>query len=142
MEDYIPNTTTLASIWTRIGSFIIDFVIFWAVATVFGILFETPAETGIGFHLTGLPAFIVIVIGVFLWPISEAVSGKTIGKRLTRIKVISVENKPISAGQAFGRFFLGFIDYFFLIGIIVAITSKRNQRIGDYVANTIVVNKK
>ena len=47
--------------------------------------------------------------------------------------------KPIGIGQALGRFLLGFIDYMFLIGIIIAANNKQNKRIGDLAANTIVV---
>jgi uncharacterized RDD family membrane protein YckC len=58
------------------------------------------------------------------------------------LKVVTNEFKPIGIGQAFGRFFLGFIDYIFLIGLIIAATNKQNKRIGDMAANTIVVRTK
>ena len=136
------NPMNIATVWIRIGAFLIDFVIFWAIGTVIGFLVGTPSETGIGFQLTGFPAFTLMTIGVILWPISEGVYGQTIGKRLTNIKIVSLAGKPISMGQAFGRFFLGFFDYIFLIGIVVAILNKNNQRIGDHVANTLVIQTK
>lgn len=68
--------------------------------------------------------------------------GQTIGKRFLDIKVVSERFQYISMGQALGRFFMGFIDYMFLLGIIIAATNKRKQRIGDILAKTIVVQTK
>ena len=58
------------------------------------------------------------------------------------LKAVTNDLKPIGIGQAFGRFFMGFIDYMFLIGLIIAATNKQNKRIGDMVANTIVIRTK
>lgn len=93
-------------------------------------------------NLNGLPALGMMIIGIFLWPMSEGVFGQTIGKRMLNLKVVTDNYQPIGIGQAFGRFFLGFIDYIFLIGIIVAANNKQNKRIGDLVANTIVIRTK
>ena len=125
----------------RIGAFLIDFFIYWLIGMIIGIFFGTPNDEG-GFSFNGLPAFGMFLIGFFLWPISEGIWGQTIGKRFLDLKVVTNEFKPIGIGQAFGRFFLGFIDYIFLIGLIVAANNKQNKRIGDLAANTIVVRTK
>jgi uncharacterized RDD family membrane protein YckC len=39
-------------------------------------------------------------------------------------------------------YFLGFLDFFLLIGIIVALINKNNQRIGDSAAGSFVVKSK
>ena len=126
----------------RIGAFLIDFLIIWLIGMVIGIFFGTPHEDGIGYSFNGFPAFAWMCSGLFLWPISEGVWGQTIGKRILDLKVVTNEFEPIGIGQAFGRFFLGFIDYIFLIGLIIAATNKQNKRIGDMAANTIVVRTK
>ncbi|WP_055436616.1 RDD family protein [Lacinutrix algicola] len=126
----------------RIGAFLIDFFIFWLIAMVLGFFFGEPLENEVGFHMTGLPAFGMMLFGILLWPMSEGIWGQTIGKRILDIKVVTNEFKPIGIGQAFGRFFLGFIDYIFVIGLIIASTNKQNKRIGDMVANTIVIRTK
>ena len=125
----------------RIGAFLIDFFIYWLIGMIIGIFFGTPNDEG-GFSFNGLPAFGMFLIGFFLWPISEGIWGQTIGKRFLDLKVVTNEFEPIGIGQAFGRFFLGFIDYIFLIGLIIASTNKQNKRIGDLAANTIVVRTK
>lgn len=127
---------------TRIGAFLIDIFIFWSIAMIVGIFYGTPHEEGLGYSLNGFPALVMFLVGFFLWPISEGIWGKTIGKRLLNLKVVTDDFEPIVMGQAFGRFILGFLDYIFLIGLIIASTNKQNKRIGDLAAKTIVVNTK
>lgn len=131
-----------ANVGYRILAFLIDFFIFFLITMVFGIFFGEPNEDGTGFHFSGLPALVMFLVAFGLWPISEGITGQTIGKRIFNIKVVNTNYKPIGIGQAFGRFFLGIVDYMLLIGIIIALINKKNQRIGDMVANTIVVNAK
>ena len=70
----------------RILAFLMDFIIFisigWVIAYVSGDLYEDS----FGYHLSGLPAFLMFVIGFLLWPISEALYGQTIGKRFFDLK--------------------------------------------------------
>ena len=44
--------------------------------------------------------------------------------------------------MGFGMFFWFIIPVLFLVGIIVAAINKKNQRIGDAAANTIVIRIK
>jgi uncharacterized RDD family membrane protein YckC len=126
----------------RILAFLIDFIIIWLIGMIIGIFFGTPHEDGIGYNFNGLPAFAWMCCRLFLWSISEALWGQTIGKRLLELKVVSNDFRPIGMGQAFGRFFLGFIDYMFLIGLIISSINKLNKRIGDMAANTVVIKLK
>lgn len=126
----------------RIGAFLIDVIIFFLIAMAFGMLYGAPLENEVGYEMSGLPALFFFLIFFFLWPISEGIWGQTIGKRFMDIKEVGDDYKSIGTGQAFGRFFLGFIDYMFLIGIIIAATNKQNKRIGDLAANTIVIRYK
>ena len=123
----------------RIGAFFIDIIIFSIISMIVGVFFGTPLENEIGYNLNGLPGLGMMVILFFLWPISEGIWGQTIGKRMLDLKVVNDNYEQIGIGQAFGRFFLGIIDYMFFIGLIIATINKRNKRIGDLGANTIVV---
>ncbi|UII19867.1 RDD family protein [Fulvivirga ligni] len=127
----------LAQKSARVIAFIIDYiiflVIFFALVSFFG------SSRGLSFSLEGYPALLLFAITIFLWPISEALWGQTVGKRAMRIKVLKANYEPIGFGQAIIRFILAPLDCFFLVGLIVASSSKNNQRIGDAAANTIVV---
>jgi uncharacterized RDD family membrane protein YckC len=126
----------------RIGAFIIDLLIYCLIMMTVGMFYGEPLENETGYEVTGLPALGVFLISFFLWPISEGIWGQTIGKRFMDIKVVGDDYNSIGTGQAFGRFFLGFVDYMFLIGLIIAATNKQNKRIGDLAANTIVIRHK
>jgi uncharacterized RDD family membrane protein YckC len=135
----------LASKRYRMLAFVIDYLIFVTIFSVMCVFYGEPSEDGVGYHLSGTPAFITTLIGVFLWPFSEAFSGQTIGKRLVGIKVVNESFREIKTSQAFVRFIFGLIDFSCLfVGLIVASNNKNKQRIGDQIAKTLVIdiNKK
>jgi uncharacterized RDD family membrane protein YckC len=125
----------------RIVAFIVDTTIYFIIFIVFGIFFGVEKSDGNGFNIVGFPAFFLFVISLFLWPLSESFSGQTIGKRLVGLKVVNESFKEIKTRQAILRFLFAYIDLgFFLVGLIVACTNKQNQRIGDLVAKTVVID--
>ena len=128
-----------ASIARRICATIIDFFIYYFVCVFLALVLGSSSDSIFSFHLEGFSAFIAFLFGFFLWPISENLWGQTLGKRFLDIKVVNNKNEKISLGQAFGRFFMGFIDCMLLSGIIVAAISKENQRIGDSATGSFVV---
>lgn len=138
IEYPIKNGFQIAQKRTRIIAFLADLCIFCAIGMVLGLFFGEPIE-GIGFELTGIPALVMMLIGFFLWPISEGIWGQTLGKRMLNIKVVTDHYEPIDITASITRYILGFIDYILLIGIIVASSNRMNKRIGDMAANTIVI---
>ena len=71
----------------------------------------------------------------------EGTRGQTIGKMITKIKVVREDGSPIDMNQAFTRNILRVIDGFFayLIGAILIWRSDKQQRLGDSIAKTVVV---
>jgi len=128
----------MAKISTRITAFVIDFFIYWVIIIVLGYFFDTPTEDGEN-SLTGMPALFAMLIGIFLWPISESIWGQTLGKRMMKLKVVKDDLNSIGFGKAFGRFALGWVDMLFVIGILIAYNNDQNKRIGDLVAKTKVI---
>lgn len=125
----------------RIVAFLADFIIYLMIFILFLFLWGKPNYEGNGYVVTGFPAFVLFLIGIILWPISESMFGQTIGKRLVGIRVINGRNyKHLSFGQAFIRFVFCYIDILFFIGLIVASINKQNKRIGDFVAKTVVID--
>jgi uncharacterized RDD family membrane protein YckC len=56
--------------------------------------------------------------------------------------VVNESGGSITWGVSIGRNLMRIIDglFFYLVGFIVALASKKNQRLGDIVARTYVVN--
>ena len=70
--------------------------------------------------------------------------GQTPGKRVAGIRVVKDSGRPITAIEGIGRNLMRAIDgqFFYLVGVISALLSRQNKRLGDYVAGTIVIHDK
>jgi uncharacterized RDD family membrane protein YckC len=131
----------LATIGSRFGAAIIDFVILAIIFIVFGNLWGERYSTSetTGFRLTGLPALGFFAIAFVLFPLQEGISGKTIGKRVMGIRVKRKDLADAGVGNSVVRHLFDIVDCFFLVGMIVAASNPQRQRIGDLVAGTLVV---
>lgn len=139
MELIATEKSRIAKKRYRILASFIDFLILWSILMILGYFFGTPLRGELGYGITGLPTLFLILSAIFLWPISEAIWGQTIGKRIIGLKVTDINHNPIGMKKAFIRFFWGCIDCIFLIGLIIALNNKDNKRIGDLIAGTIVL---
>lgn len=127
----------------RALALIIDSLIFILGACC--ILFIFALGSGGEFETTGGPAWIIngiftlIYLGYFV--ILESRSGATLGKRVLKLKVVQVNGSPIEMREAVIRNLLRIVDgfFFYLVGAVFIWTSPNKQRLGDRVANTIVV---
>jgi uncharacterized RDD family membrane protein YckC len=87
----------------------------------------------------------LIIFGYFV--IFETIwSGQTPGKRWMKLRVIQEDGRPISFFSALARNLIRGADLmpppFYSIGIVSVFTSARAKRLGDYVANTVVIKER
>jgi uncharacterized RDD family membrane protein YckC len=131
----------LAPIKYRISAAIIDFLILWLISFLMGYLFGEYyiSDDSMGYHLSGFPAFLMFTIDFVLISIQEGLTGKTIGKRIVKIKVMKEDFSENSATASIVRHLFDIIDMILFVGIIVAAAGQKRQRIGDLIAKTIVV---
>jgi uncharacterized RDD family membrane protein YckC len=144
MEDLLDDIIVepkLASIGTRIGAASIDWAVIWVIAFAMGSIWgvKTSDPATYGFSLTGAPAFYCFLICFLVIVLPEGLTGKTLGQRLLKIKVVRKDYSGPSLGRSILRHLFDFFEFFFLVGIIVAASTERRQRIGDLVAGTVVV---
>jgi uncharacterized RDD family membrane protein YckC len=69
--------------------------------------------------------------------------GQTPGKRLLHLRVIQQSGRPIGLFESMGRNLLRIIDMipgFYLVGAVCIFATRRQQRLGDMVAGTLVVH--
>lgn len=80
---------------------------------------------------------------IFLYFIlTEAIYGKTIGKKLFKIKVMMVDGRRCTPLAALLRNLGRLLDLIlgsYILGIILIIFTSKKQRIGDLIAKTVVV---
>lgn len=129
-----------ASVGKRVLGAIIDMVLLFLIALIFSSLFGS-VEAG-AFSVSGLPALVMFILWFVYFVVLEATTGKTIGKYVAKTKVVDESGGQISWGVSVGRNLMRIIDgfFFYLVGFIVALVSKKNQRLGDIVSRTFVIN--
>jgi uncharacterized RDD family membrane protein YckC len=84
---------------------------------------------------------IIFVAWLVLFVIVPGLKGTSPGKSALGIRVIDERGNPPGIGRSLVRALLFWLLEGALIGAIVAAVSQRNQRIGDMVAKTLVVDK-
>jgi len=111
------------------------------LALVFGDRYSTSEN---GTHTVGVTAGgwwpLLVILAYYV--ASETLTGKTIGKRAVGLRVVDASGEPLGLGQAVVRNVLRIVDaiLFYLVAPISVWTSSERQRIGDRVANTVVVH--
>jgi uncharacterized RDD family membrane protein YckC len=140
--DAVPVPTNLTG--PRIIAAIIDIVAVFVFFVVLGMLLgdSESSDGSVSLSLNGLPALIFFVLTLAYYIVPEAMTGKTLGKMVMGLKVVKVDGSAYTWGNAIARNVLRIIDalpVFYLLGFIIVALSKRNQRLGDMAAGTIVV---
>jgi uncharacterized RDD family membrane protein YckC len=123
----------------RLVSLIIDNIIIGIIIGViggmvgFGMMNQKMAPWWVGL------LYFIIYIGYFV--LLEGSRGQTIGKIITKIKVVGEDGKPIDMNQALIRNLLRIIDglFAYLVGAFLIWRSDKKQRLGDRIAKTVVV---
>lgn len=133
----------------RFVAHLIDAILVFVVYLVVGRIIAGVAggTTDSGFDLQGIPAFLLMLItfvvsmGYFI--ILEAKwNGQTLGKKMVGIRVIAGDGGDPGIQQTTVRNLLRIVDllpFFYLLGIILIWTGGKKQRLGDRVADTVVV---
>ncbi len=117
---------------------LIDYAVFLPLFFVFAII--APQLGGIGgyvalYILLGLFGFYDLLCEVFF-------NGQSIGKKVMKIRVISLDGGRPTFGQYLLRWLFRLVDFAIsgqLCGLITAAASEKCQRLGDIVAGTILV---
>lgn len=115
----------------RTGAVVIDSVLVLVIATIVASILPADEST---FALT-------LLFYPVYFALAEAKTGQTPGKAAVDLTVISTQGTTISTKQAVIRNILRYVDmlFYYLLGLIIILASNRNQRLGDVVANTVVV---
>ena len=135
----------VAGPFRRLPAFLIDLAIRVGVAAL-GMLaallaFGAAGVGGVGF---GLGMLLWFLLAWFYGGLFETFwNGQTPGKRLMKIRVVSIEGQPITPLQAVLRNILREIDaqplWLYQIGLLAAMSNRRFQRLGDLASGTMVV---
>ena len=128
----------------RIVAALLDFipliVLFVFMVAAFGDV--TSGEGQFSVDLSGGPFILYLVLSLAYYVVLEALTGRTLGKVVMDLKVVSLDGEPYGLTACLIRNVLRIVDglpVFYIVGLIsVAVTSKK-QRLGDLAAGTVVV---
>ena len=151
----------LAGIGSRFVALLIDYLIQIAAAFILILIFvlfvsATAGSRPVHSSIAGSPnsgkwaiAIAIAIPFLFQWgyfTLFEAFwRGQTPGKRIMRIRVIQQTGRPVGVFESLGRNLTRIIDMlptFYIVGVIVMFLTRRQQRLGDLVAGTLVVHER
>ena len=144
----------MAGIGSRFVALLLDHLIQFGVYLVLALVVLTVlAATGHqGVGTLGSKWFFAAVIFVaflIFWgyfALFEAFwHGQTPGKRVMKLRVIKDSGRQITLFESLARNLLRYIDYLpslYLVGVITMLANKRNKRLGDLAAGTLVVHER
>ncbi|MEL7037228.1 MAG: RDD family protein [Cyanobacteria bacterium J06592_8] len=145
----------LAGIGNRTYALIIDYII-WSLILLLVLLFGIflsfqfldiwsnlggdPEKLSLWILSIQLLIFFTIYVGYFV--IFETIwQGQTPGKRYVKIRVIRDDGRPIRLEQATLRALFRPVDDILFLGVLLIVFSKKEKRLGDWVAGTIVIQE-
>ncbi len=132
----------LAGAASRYIAGIIDLFIEGVLIVLAAALFLNLPGGGVGEALLVVAVFAAVFLYDILFELLA--SGRTPGKRLTHLRVVRVEGAPVDFPASAIRNLLRLIDilpFAYLVGVISIMVTKRNQRLGDLAAGTLVVRE-
>lgn len=136
----IDQDLVLAGAGSRAAALVADLVLQTVALWLFGFVAVSLGASGIA----------IAAVGVFLvllgYPIAfEAFNGgQTLGKALFGINVASADGSPVRFLGAVVRNLVRLVDALpgtYTVGLIAVLATKRNQRVGDLAAGTVVLRR-
>jgi uncharacterized RDD family membrane protein YckC len=98
--------------------------------------------TGVPNWLWAIALLVTFTIFVSYFLFFETLwQGQTPGKRVVGLRVIRDDGRPARVGQATLRALLRPFDDFLFVGVFFLILGKREKRLGDWVAGTLVIQE-
>jgi uncharacterized RDD family membrane protein YckC len=134
----------MAGPYVRALAYLLDFII-RLVVFFLGAMIMTLGAFALGARVSqGVVLLLMFFVMFFYYIIYEAGKrGASPGKRMMGLRVVDASGAPITFGQAFLRNMLRFADgmpfFSYGFGLLSTLLTRRFQRLGDLLANTVVV---
>ena len=133
----------VAGLGERVGARLIDGALFVVVFFAFAI-FSSVTDLFQANEIALIVIISIYALGYVFYDLLCEIfwNGQSIGKRLLKIKVISLDGAQPSVGQYFMRWIFRIVDFSLtgsLCGLICVAVSDKKQRVGDMVAGTTLI---
>lgn len=148
---------TLAGIGNRALALVTDYLALGLILSTLVLFLSIFAEQLFNLVETWLGPENLDSVGLWFWAITLLLlystytgyfvffettwQGQTPGKRLLRLRVIRDNGRRVGLGQSALRSLMRPVDDLFLVGSLLVALGKREKRIGDWVAGTVVIQE-
>lgn len=127
----------------RCGAILVDYIILAAIlasSTLISRLLGGGARTA-GTSSETMAVFLVLVVAALNLGVLAGLTGLTIGKWATGLRVCRADGRDIGMARAFLRHFIGYPVSFLLLGVgfLMAAFTPGNRALHDWIADTVVV---
>lgn len=156
--EHVELEYALAGLGSRFFSLAIDSIIQWGVLTTIFILFLVLSgllTRLLGYNpFSGLPGMLVVALGIIFFFLvlngyfiffETLWSGQTPGKRAMKVRVLRDDGRPINFFEVMVRNVVRVADMLpvgYALGVLSILFSKKNKRLGDYAAGTVVIKER
>lgn len=138
----VELSLTLAGVGSRFAAALIDLAIEIVLIVAVTIL-AVSVDSGFGVAVGTIGAFLIVVAYDVLFEVLAG--GQTPGKKANGLRVVRSQGQPIEFVASTIRNVMRLIDFLptvYLIGIASILSTRKNQRLGDLAADTIVVRER
>ncbi|MEO6723615.1 MAG: RDD family protein [Ferruginibacter sp.] len=151
----------IAAFHKRLLAYLVDLILL--ILYMLSMLYLLYGGFSVGEGSYGFVMIVLVIPMLFYTMMSELwLNGQTVGKKIFKIKVVSLDGGEPTLGQYLLRWFMRFYEWAFIIfflfwgngwmgiillmiggiiSIIIIAISPKSQRLGDIVAGTVVVEK-
>jgi uncharacterized RDD family membrane protein YckC len=130
----------LAGAGSRFIASVIDLALQLVLVALAALVTLALVGGGVGTALFAIAVFAAVYLYDVLFEVLGA--GRTPGKRATHLRVVRERGTPVDLPASAIRNLLRFIDFLptaYLVGLISILLTRRNQRLGDLAAGTLVI---
>lgn len=143
----VPLELTLAGVGSRFASALLDYIVQIVILVALALVLSYGAGFSPGSSAVSAAVWIVGFFVVF-WGYDVAFevlnSGRTPGKAVNGLRVVLESGAPVTFVPSAIRNVLRIIDLIpgnYLVGVTAILVTKKNQRLGDLAAGTLVIRE-
>jgi uncharacterized RDD family membrane protein YckC len=136
----VDLTLELAGVGTRFLADLVDALI--RIIPIVAIAVAAGSIGGVGIAIGAVAIFLLIFAYDVLFETQR--SGRTPGKKAAGLRVVTDTGGPVDFRASAIRNLLRLVDFlpgWYLVGVITILATKKNQRLGDLAARTLVVRE-
>lgn len=141
--EHVPIRLTPAGLGSRFLAVLLDFLIASAIVMLVTRLAVMVLPSGLATAFYTTTSFVVLT-GYHIW-FEVRSQGRTLGKRATGLRVVDGRGLPITLEQSFVRNIVRVLDFlpvFYGVGGLVSLIDRDRRRLGDILADTLVVQER